>query len=42
LPKALNYLVALLIELLGTVLLYELLRRIPVIRYLLFGIKVNK
>ena len=38
-PKALNYLAALLIELPGTVLLYEFLRRIPVLRYLVLGIK---
>jgi glucan biosynthesis protein C len=38
-PKALNYLLALAIELPCTVLIYELLRRIPVIRYLVLGIK---
>jgi len=41
-PKALNYFFALIIELTFTVLLYELLRRIPVIRYLVLGIKINK
>jgi len=38
-PKALNYFFALAIELPCTVLMYELLRRIPVIRYLVLGIK---
>ncbi len=42
LPKALNYVLALAIELPGTLLLYELLRRIPMIRYLVLGIKINK
>lgn len=42
LPKALNYFLALAIELPGTFLLYEGLRRIPVIRYLVLGIKGNK
>lgn len=41
-PKAMNYLIALAIELLCTVLLYELLRRIPVIRYFVLGIKKKK
>lgn len=41
-PKALNYLFALVIEFAGTILLYELFRRVPVIRYLVLGIKINK
>ncbi|NLO22071.1 MAG: acyltransferase [Syntrophomonadaceae bacterium] len=41
-PRALNYFFALAIELPCTVLLYELLRRVPVIRYLVLGIKVAK
>lgn len=41
-PKALNYFLALAIELPCTILLYELLRRIPIIRYLVLGIKINK
>jgi surface polysaccharide O-acyltransferase-like enzyme len=40
-PKALNYFLALSIELPCTVLVYELLRRIPVIRYLVLGIKIK-
>lgn len=42
LPKALNYFLALAIELPGTFLLYEGLRRIPVIRYLVLGMKRKK
>ncbi len=42
LPKALNYFCALAIELPCTVILYEFLRRIPVIRYLVLGIKMTK
>lgn len=42
LPKALNYFIALAIELPFTALLYELLRRIPVIRYTVLGIRVKK
>ena len=41
-PKAMNYFLALAIELTCTVLIYELLKRIPVIRYLVLGIKTNK
>lgn len=41
-PKAMNYFLALAIEIPCTVLLYELLRRIPVIRYLVLGIKKTK
>lgn len=42
LPKSLNYFVALAIEFPLTVLLYGLLRKIPVIRFMVLGIKTNK
>jgi len=40
-PRAINYFLALAIELTCTVLIYELLKRVPVIRYLVLGIKAN-
>lgn len=42
LPHELNYLLALVIEFPVTVLVYELFKRIPIIRYLVLGIKKKK
>ena len=42
LPVILNYVIALVVELVLTILLFELFKRIPVIRYLVLGIKNNK
>lgn len=42
LPLILNYIIALVVELALTLVLYEFFRRIPVIRYLILGIKKKK
>lgn len=42
LPVILNYIVALVVELVFSVILFELFKRTPVIRYLVLGIKVKK
>lgn len=42
LPIALNYVVALLVELIFTVIIFELFKRTPVIRYLVLGIRGEK
>lgn len=42
LPSLAVYLLALFIEFIGTALLYEIIKRIPVVRFLVLGIKANK
>lgn len=42
LPLILNYIIALVVEFALTLMLYEIFRRIPVIRYLILGIKKKK
>lgn len=41
-PAAVNYSIALLAEMAATFLLYEIVKRIPVVRYAVLGIKRNK
>ncbi len=41
-PAIWNYIIALIVEFSGTLALYEGLRRIPVIRYLVLGMKINR